>query len=422
MAITKVSYSMIAGASVNVLDYGADSTGVADSTVAIQTAIDTAATAGGGIVFLPVGTYLANNLNIKQGVSIIGAGVKATIIKNTSAANHAIYSLVALADWSVENLTIQNTNVLCLDGIHIAPATGTSRRWTIRNVRVEGGNNAVYLVNCYLGSCDNLDILLGLGGRLVNGLVLGDGVNPSNANTFNTVWVTAASGNGIYLNKATTNTFNSPTVQSCTGIGINALLGSNNVYNSPYFEANTGVCDFKTANDCDSINSPYMASTLTTNSIVVNGRTCVLSSPNLPNAGTPKILFDVSALRCTLIGGFYAPGFNPINSSIQDNGTDTLFYSDAHKRRVEVLAIAASAGLVYNADVYTYGGNADITTLNATWAGHEITILFSGNAAVTGMVKGGNLLIASNFSYTTNDSIKLYCDGTNWIELSRSVN
>lgn len=40
MPLTKVSYSMINGASVNVLDYGADPTGVADSTAAIQAAVD----------------------------------------------------------------------------------------------------------------------------------------------------------------------------------------------------------------------------------------------------------------------------------------------------------------------------------------------------------------------------------------------
>jgi hypothetical protein len=52
MALTKVTYSMIDARFANVLDYGADPTGVADSTVAIQTAItDNAA------VFIPAGTY-----------------------------------------------------------------------------------------------------------------------------------------------------------------------------------------------------------------------------------------------------------------------------------------------------------------------------------------------------------------------------
>ena len=47
MSLTKTSYSMISGAVFNVLDYGADSTGSADSTSAIQAAI----TAAGLMVF-----------------------------------------------------------------------------------------------------------------------------------------------------------------------------------------------------------------------------------------------------------------------------------------------------------------------------------------------------------------------------------
>jgi hypothetical protein len=45
MSLTKVTYSMISGANVNVLDFGADPTGVADSTSAIQAAINALPTA-----------------------------------------------------------------------------------------------------------------------------------------------------------------------------------------------------------------------------------------------------------------------------------------------------------------------------------------------------------------------------------------
>ena len=55
MALTKVSYSMITGAPVNVLDYGADATGLTDSSAAIQAAID-AVPEGGELVF-PAGSY-----------------------------------------------------------------------------------------------------------------------------------------------------------------------------------------------------------------------------------------------------------------------------------------------------------------------------------------------------------------------------
>lgn len=57
MALTKISYSMVTGAPFNVLDYGADLTGVADSRAACQAAID-AAKAIGASVYFPAGTYL----------------------------------------------------------------------------------------------------------------------------------------------------------------------------------------------------------------------------------------------------------------------------------------------------------------------------------------------------------------------------
>jgi hypothetical protein len=59
MSLTKVSYSMIDGASVNVLDYGADPTGVSDSTTAIQLAIATGKSiyfGGYGNIFLISGS------------------------------------------------------------------------------------------------------------------------------------------------------------------------------------------------------------------------------------------------------------------------------------------------------------------------------------------------------------------------------
>lgn len=58
MSLTKVSYSMITGASVNVLDYGAIPNGTTDCTSAIQAAIDSInVTNGGGIVYFPKGVY-----------------------------------------------------------------------------------------------------------------------------------------------------------------------------------------------------------------------------------------------------------------------------------------------------------------------------------------------------------------------------
>ena len=63
MALTKVSYSMITGAPVNVLDFGADPTGVPDSQPPLQAAINPGATE----ILLPSGTYrLTSGLVINQ--------------------------------------------------------------------------------------------------------------------------------------------------------------------------------------------------------------------------------------------------------------------------------------------------------------------------------------------------------------------
>ena len=72
MPLTKVSYSLIQGAYVNALDFGADNTGVTDSTIAIQNAISQAITLG-QVVFLPAGTYkVTDTISIPSYTQIIG--------------------------------------------------------------------------------------------------------------------------------------------------------------------------------------------------------------------------------------------------------------------------------------------------------------------------------------------------------------
>jgi hypothetical protein len=76
MALTKATYSMIRGAPLNVLDYGADPTGVTDSTAAIQAAIDALPT-GGGAVYVPTGMYLidpAIGIDVVTGLTLFGDG------------------------------------------------------------------------------------------------------------------------------------------------------------------------------------------------------------------------------------------------------------------------------------------------------------------------------------------------------------
>lgn len=80
MSLTKVSYSMIDGEVANVLDYGADPTGVNSSSAAFQAAIDTNKS-----VWVPIGTYLITTplvvTDAFRGNTIQGESSAKTLVK-----------------------------------------------------------------------------------------------------------------------------------------------------------------------------------------------------------------------------------------------------------------------------------------------------------------------------------------------------
>jgi hypothetical protein len=123
MSLTKVTYSMIAGAPINVLDFGADPTGVSDSTEAIRNAIAaaTGVNSQSTEVYFPIGTYLFNDTidvsNCKQ-LSLRGqtinfnfGGAAKTILKYTGTASPAIKMSYAFA-FEIDRLGIYYTNPL----------------------------------------------------------------------------------------------------------------------------------------------------------------------------------------------------------------------------------------------------------------------------------------------------------------------
>lgn len=71
MALTKVTYSMIEDAPVNVQDFGAVGDGVTDDTSAFNAAV--AALDSGGILFVPQGKYrLTDEIALPGGISVVG--------------------------------------------------------------------------------------------------------------------------------------------------------------------------------------------------------------------------------------------------------------------------------------------------------------------------------------------------------------
>jgi hypothetical protein len=104
MSLTKVSYSMINGASVNVLDYGAVGDGVTDDTAAIQAAINAAtavvpnssignappAIPAGGTVFIPNGTYkITSTITVTANITL-----KSDMVCNRGVGENLYYGVV----------------------------------------------------------------------------------------------------------------------------------------------------------------------------------------------------------------------------------------------------------------------------------------------------------------------------------------
>ena len=180
MSLTKVSYSMIQGAWVNVLDFGADPTGVTASDTAIAAAIAYAVANKQPTVFLPEGKYLVQSTIVidKNGVCLQGASSRVsgnsvtggtsgqtygTIIYYTGSAAAIKVSRAAVTPVPpestnfIENICIRDMQILCTSsakyGLHcIKPVGGIFENLTIFGVSESSG-----LVGNARNSCIRLE-------------------------------------------------------------------------------------------------------------------------------------------------------------------------------------------------------------------------------------------------------------------------
>lgn len=185
----------------NVMDYGAAGDGVADDTAEIQAAINACNAAGGGTVYMPAGTYLVSDaggstaLSLKDGVSLVGAGVSTIIYLANAANSHVISVGSGIDNWSIRDLKIDgnraNQTVGGTHGIRLGGA-------------INGLIDSLWIANVYHygigiqdGTNDNIHIrnirFSGSGGDAIDiktkGSVTG-GASASNKGVFiDNVWV-----------------------------------------------------------------------------------------------------------------------------------------------------------------------------------------------------------------------------------------
>lgn len=138
MSLTKVSYSMIDGTPLNVLDYGADPTGSADSYAAFVAAL-----AAGSYVYVPQGTYkLTQTLSITGQKLFCGPDSSSSSLQlavlNFTGAGNGIQAISA----EFGGLCIRNFMIIGGDGSGAYAIYNTRPQAVIENIHIEGWNNS----------------------------------------------------------------------------------------------------------------------------------------------------------------------------------------------------------------------------------------------------------------------------------------
>lgn len=146
----------------NVQDYGAAGDGVADDAAEIQAAIDAAEAAGGGMVYLPEGTYKTTAaIVLKTKVQIIGAGPFATVITCTGVGVSGIQSTGVISGALVADLQLVGRNAATAgeNGLSIVgDASGGAPKLVLRNLLVKQfGAIGVLLQDCFDCSVEDVN-------------------------------------------------------------------------------------------------------------------------------------------------------------------------------------------------------------------------------------------------------------------------
>lgn len=290
MSLTKVSYSMIQGEVVNVLDYGADNTGATDSTSAIAAALAT-----GKSVYFPTGTYQSDTQNITTaGQTIFGDGVNSIIVAKTASndlfAVKADYVVIkSLRLNGVETASTNTTFAITTD------STTKAKYLLVENVLFSGATSSVGFSNaikfdddCSYGSVFNciIERLWGITSGHGYGVLAGNviGCNVSN----NRMIATSGRGrHGIYFSAGCSDSMaDNNYIDGFDGEGISQYsTGAQNTCSRNAYSNNT-------LRTCASGSNPFSGS------IGIYGHSfgCVISNNTITASGNKGIAIDGSSI------------------------------------------------------------------------------------------------------------------------------
>lgn len=461
MTLTKAHNRMIAGSVVNVLDYGADSTGTSDATAAINAAY-AVAIAGGGELFFPAGTYLCN-VTFNGGAPVRGAGRYKTVLKpfNTSSycvrifgAGGGTFSNEYEFGASVSSLSIVNDTVAG-SGLQLGELGNSSgcSNVSIEDIHIQGFTYNLRLERAIMCSFKDMDILEGEYGIWAD--------SEDNVTTLHFDTVRSRSNDyGMYLQTGLLLTFTNCNFESN---GFKNMWFRSSITQGPSRVTFDG-CWFEALTEASGVRyNIHLDMQDNTKQYGILFNRCVIST----NAGLVDVyaeqangvIFDRCSFSVT--DSFdttrlqYSAGSNATKvkliecGTIQDSpvpamytsfpaltrvsgGTFGFFYDFTEiggKRHTNFAVLTVSADLtsqqvsyVETLNVDTTGGTININSLTGGSAGQKISIIKPVAANTISVKNNGTgtqkifTSTGSDVSLSGNQGMTLVCDGTNWYQ------
>lgn len=257
MALTKVTFSMISGAVANVLDFGADPTGVADSTAAINLAL----ASGSKNVYFPQGEYRTTaTINRPNAIRMYGDGAGySTIVAyhNNSIIRTAPAALAGDAYNSMEDMGVKNGATFnSAIGIELANLNQPS----FKRIRIEQGPiigmQQQFVLN---GEFEEISIINCTDvGLYLRSTGLATGTNRNVFQCMNMIY--NARGIVVDLNGGLNNVFNDVAIEASTSYPVEIVDCDQITFNGLYLEGNAQSIwcrggDFVTFRDCFNVSA-----------------------------------------------------------------------------------------------------------------------------------------------------------------------
>jgi len=340
MSLTKATYSMVNGAPANVLDFGADPTGLADSTAAFTNALAVAER-----VYAPKGTYLVGDVYVAGTKVLYGDGMESTFLKANKNCTYGV--LYAGQPFT----TIEQ---LCIDG---NASSYTANGFLTDGTLYSFANFSQILNRVMIKNCD------------------GKGVYVKGANVFSLLnsRVTDCSDTLVYLDSAHKYLIDNCDIEISNSIGIESVIvtphggaaPTSGTISNTWFEALTATNCISLSAYNQFVYGNHFNSLPTTGALILvkaGADNCVISENNFQNYTVNGIEIEATAVNTKVSfnrGVGFTGGYTTFG--VLNNGTSTCIENG--EQNVNAYVLQSNNMALLGNDVVIRGSNGGYSYL-----------------------------------------------------------